>query len=42
MNVATGTEHDGGQTVTADAPLNVTPVFATAGSVVLDVLSGRG
>ncbi|MBV9794762.1 MAG: glycoside hydrolase family 31 protein [Actinobacteria bacterium] len=42
VEVATGTEHAGGQTVTVAAPLELTPVFAAAGSAVLEVLSGRG
>jgi len=41
-DVRTGAEHEGGQTVTADAPLETTPVFAAAGSAVLGLLSGRG
>jgi alpha-D-xyloside xylohydrolase len=42
VDVRTGAEHEGGQTVTAAAPLESTPVFAAAGSAVLGLLSGRG
>jgi alpha-D-xyloside xylohydrolase len=42
VDVASGQAYEGGQTVTVAAPLEAIPLFATAGSGVLDVLSGRG
>ncbi|HXP57903.1 MAG TPA: glycoside hydrolase family 31 protein [Streptosporangiaceae bacterium] len=42
VDVASGQAYEGGQTVTVAAPLETIPLFATAGSGVLDVLSGRG
>jgi alpha-D-xyloside xylohydrolase len=41
VEVATGTEYAGGQTVTVAAPLELTPVFAAAGSAVLGPLAGQ-
>ena len=41
VDVRTGAGHEGGQTVTAAAPLESTPVFAAAGSAVLGVLAGQ-
>jgi alpha-D-xyloside xylohydrolase len=42
VDVATGRAYEGGQTVTAAAPLEAIPLFAAAGSGVLATLSGRG
>jgi alpha-D-xyloside xylohydrolase len=42
VDTATGEAHEGGQTITVAAPLETMPVFAAAGSAVLNMLSGPG
>ena len=40
INAETGVRYEGGQTVTAEAPVDVIPVFACEGSDVLELLKG--
>jgi alpha-D-xyloside xylohydrolase len=40
VNVWTGDEHDGGQTLAVEAPLSHIPVFARAGSDVIASFQG--